>query len=47
MNIKFTSGSDKKKLDMLKKEEVPTMKNKYRKQIMRNKAPNCVQKNIR
>jgi hypothetical protein len=29
------------------KDEVPTIKNKYKKLKIRERAPNCVQKNIR
>jgi len=32
---------------MTLKEDVPQMKNKYRKLKIRNIAPNCVQKNIK
>ena len=47
MKIKFTSNSEKNKLLMQKKDELPDRKKRYKNIIMRNKAPNWVQKNIK
>jgi hypothetical protein len=32
---------------MTEKDDVPQIKNKYKKPKIKNKAPNCVQKNIK
>jgi len=47
MNMKLTSNSEKYKLLTLKNVELPDIKNRYIKAMIRNKAPNCVQKNIK
>jgi hypothetical protein len=47
MNIKFTSKVVNTVLDITEKRELSDTKKRYIKPKIRNKAPNCVQKNIR
>lgn len=47
MNKKFISNCENWKLLIIKKEEDPVIKYKYKKLKIRNKAPNWVQKNIK
>ena len=47
MNKKLISNFEKQKEVMVKKDEDFVKKNKYKKLKIKNKAPNCVQKNIK
>lgn len=47
INIKLTSNGDIKVLAILEKDESPVRKNRYNSASIKNKAPNCVQKNIK
>jgi hypothetical protein len=45
--MKLTSNEDRYVKEIFWKEEEPDIKNKYIKHKIKNKAPNCVQKNIK
>jgi hypothetical protein len=47
INRKLTSKDEKLNKLITQKEEVSHIKNKYKKLKIKNKAPNCVQKNIK
>jgi hypothetical protein len=45
--MKFTSNGDKKVFTIFENDESPVTKKRYKRPKIKNKAPNCVQKNIR